>query len=333
MVEAFIGGLPDVPALAQPDRERRIRCLLYPGSDPSALEAFGERVELIEGDLRNGESVSAFCRNAEGATLFHFAAVVHPTRGVREFYEVNVDGTRNLLRAAEDFGVSRVVVVSSNSPFGANPSRDHLFDELSPYKPYMNYGLSKMMKEQLVYEYQERGKLETVIVRAPWFYGPNQPPRQTLFFKMIKSGRVPIVGDGQNRRSMAYIDNVCQGVLLAMFSPVANGQTYWIADRRPYTMVEIISTIQSALEEFGIPVARKHVRLPNWLGGAAEQVDRILQGLGLYHQKIHVLSEMNKTIACSIDRACKDLSFEPTVGLREGMRRSVQWIIECGIPL
>ena len=52
-------------------------------------------------------------------------------------------------------------------------------------------------------------------MRAPWFYGPHQPARQTLFFKMIQAGRLPILGDGSQRRSMAYVDNLCQGLLLA----------------------------------------------------------------------------------------------------------------------
>ncbi len=76
-------------------------------------------------------------------------------------------------------------------------------------------------------------EIETVLVRPPWFYGPNQPPRQTLFFRMIRAGKAPIVGSGRNLRSMSYIDNLCQGLLLAAMTPRANGQTYWIADRRP----------------------------------------------------------------------------------------------------
>ena len=58
------------------------------------------------------------------------------------------------------------------------------------------------------------GAFETVVIRPPWFYGPGQPPRQALFFTMIKDGKAPLVGRGDNRRSMAYIDNICQGLLL-----------------------------------------------------------------------------------------------------------------------
>ncbi|MBI3941267.1 MAG: NAD(P)-dependent oxidoreductase, partial [Acidobacteria bacterium] len=226
------------------------------------------------------------------------------------------------------------VIVSSNSPAGTNPHRDHLFDENSPYHPYMGYGLSKMRMEQMVHEFQENGRLETVVVRPPWFYGPDQPPRQTLFFKMIKNGALPIVGDGENRRSMAYVDNLCQGLLLAESIAAANGQTYWIADRRPYTMNEIVDTVERLMEtEFGVAVTHKRMRLPNGVGQLATVCDRLLQGVGLYNQKVHVLSEMNKTIACSISKAEKELGYRPAVELEEGMRRSLAWVFEKGYQI
>src|SRR3990172_3264537 len=96
---------------------------------------------------------------------------------------------------------------------------------------------------------QRAEKIETVLVRAPWFYGPNQPPRQTLFFKMIRDGKAPIVGNGENFRSMAYVDNLCQGLILAAITERANGQIYWIADRKPYSMNEITDTIERLLEK------------------------------------------------------------------------------------
>src|SRR5262249_30654053 len=150
---------------------------------------------------------------------------------VSDFYAVNLEGTKNLLQAAGAAGMKRAVVVSSNSPIGCNPSRGHLFDENSPYHPYMNYGRSKMLMEQAVKEIQQSGKIETVIVPPPCFYGPFQPPRQGLFFRMIRDGKAPIVGDGGNLRSMAYIDNLCQGLLLAGAMPQAAGGIYWIADK------------------------------------------------------------------------------------------------------
>ena len=329
LVEALVRGLPDHEALREPRRDLRIRCLILPGQDAAPLRKISDRLEVVTGDLRNPADCARFCAGARGAVLVHTAGMIHP-RKVAEFYEVNVTGTTNLLEAAIAAGVQRAVVVSSNSPCGCNPHPDHLFDEHSPYHPYMNYGRSKMRMDLAIKERQ--GKIETVIIRPPWFYGPNQPPRQTLFFQMIRDGKGPIVGNGENLRSMSYIENLCQGLLLAARVPEAKGRTYWIADRRPYSMNEIIDTVERLLEtEFGQKCAHKRLRLPGFASEIALLADATLQALGVYHQKIHVLSEMNKTIACSVALAEKELGYRPAVALEEGMRRSLAWCAKQGI--
>ena len=330
LVHVLAHGLPDHPLTATPDSSSRIRALVLPGDDSASLRAVSDRVSIIEGDLRNPEHCRRLFEGARAATVFHIAGIIHPRR-VREFYEINVQGTRNLLQAAIAAGTRRAVVMSSNSPIGVNPRRDHVFDESSPYHPYMNYGRSKMLMELTVTELRDHSGMETVMVRSPWFYGPWQPPRQTLFFTMIRDGRMPIVGDGENRRSMGYLDNLCQGMILAALSSQADRQVYWIADERPYTMNEIVNTVERLLEkEFGRTVAHKRLRLPGIVGNVAQVADAAIQSLGLYQQKVHVLSEMNKTIACDVSRAKRDLDFRPSVALEEGMRRSIRWCIEQG---
>jgi nucleoside-diphosphate-sugar epimerase len=333
LVQALVRGVADHDALRAPRGDLRIRCLILPGQDGAPLKRISDRVEVVTGDVRTPTDCARLCDGFSVAILFHTAGIIHP-ENVAEFYQINVAGTKNLLDAAIAANVRRAVVVSSNSPCGCNPHPDHLFDEESPYHPYMNYGRSKMQMELLVKERQQAGRIETVIVRPPWFYGPNQPPRQTLFFQMVRDGKAPIVGSGQNLRSMGYIDNLCQGLILAALAERANGQVYWIADERPYSMNEIIDTIERLLEtEFGQRCAHKRMRLPGIASEIALAADATLQAFGIYHQKIHVLSEMNKTIACSVARAEKELGYRPTVALEEGMRRSMAWCVAQGIKI
>src|SRR5262249_31651745 len=137
------------------------------------------------------------------------------------------------------------------------------------------------------------------------------------------------VGSGENRRSMAYVDNLCQGLILAAATEAADGRTYWIADERPYTMNEIVDTVERLLEtEFGQTCAHKRKRPPRLGSDTAWLIDKVLQGVGVYQQKIHVLSEMNKTIACSVEKAKAELGYRPVVALEEGMRRSLKWVWE-----
>jgi nucleoside-diphosphate-sugar epimerase len=331
LIETLIQGLPDVPALAAGSPQRPIRALALRGQDTGDLRALGGQLEILEGDLSRAETLAPLFEGAEGATVFHCAGVIHPTHGVRQFYEVNETGTRHMLEAAERAGVRRFIHVSSNSPIGCNRSAEELFDESSPYNPYMNYGRSKKLAEDLVNAAGERRRIETVIIRPPWFYGVRQPARQSLFFTMIKNGGAPIVGGGNSLRSMAYVDNICQGLMLCERVPEARGNTYWIADRRPYTMNEIVDTVERLLEsEFDFEVAHKRLRLPGLASDVALLADRMLQGMGLYHQKIHVLSEMNKHIACTIAKAERELGYDPKIELEEGMRRSIAWVLEHG---
>ena len=133
---------------------------------------------------------------------------------------------------------------------------------------------------------------------------------------------------------MVYIDNLCQAILLSLSKPQANGQIYWVADKQPYTMNEIIDTVERLMEsEFDLPVAHRRLRLPSLACEFAGLADGVIQMMGLYQQKVHVLSEMNKTIACSIEKAQKELGYQPTVALEEGMRRSLAWCINQGIVI
>jgi nucleoside-diphosphate-sugar epimerase len=316
--------------MGEPPAFRNIRCLVHRDGDAERL-AGRDNVTVFRGDIADPLSLTPFFADSEGAVVFHCAGIIHPGWRTAPFHAVNAIGTQNLLEAANRAQVRRFVHVSSNSPIGCNPSREHLFDEAAPYDPYMGYGHSKMLAEQAVTAVVSRGELDAVILRPPWFYGPNQPSRQTLFFRMVRDGAFPLLGDGGQRRSMAYVDNICQGLCRAATSDAARGQTYWIADERPYEVREIIATVGEVLRtDFGISVAKTTRRLPAFVGDVAYAVDYGLQSVGLYAQKIHVFSEMNKNIACSIDKARRELGYEPAIALREGMRRSIAWVLEHG---
>jgi nucleoside-diphosphate-sugar epimerase len=311
----------------------RVRILVRPAEKVDDLLAL--QVEKVQGDLRDPVAVRSFTTDAAGATLIHLAGVIHPTRGTREFTEVNVEGTKTVITEAGKAGVRRAIVMSSNSPIGVSRNPFELFDEESPYAPYMCYGRSKQaMEEWLCTGASNKNLPQITIVRAPWFYGPEQPARQTRFFSLVKAGRFPIVGDGHNRRSMGYVDSLAYGILLTAQAPRAAGKIYWLADERPYPMKEIVDTVREVLRnDFGMTVKPKTIQVPGIISDLARLGDRMLQGVGLYNQELHVLSEMNLTIACTIDRAKQELGYKPLVDLREGMRRSIQWCLDKGIEI
>lgn len=313
----------------------KIRLLVRDQTEADAIRSFvGERpgVSVVVGDVSLADTASRLLEGiGPDSDVLHTAGIIHPSK-VRQFTEVNANGSRHVAEAALEAGVRRLVHVSSNSPFGTNAHRDDTFRGNEPYHPYLGYGTSKMQAELAVLGASSRG-LDATIVRPPWFYGPFQPPRQTTFFRMVRAGRFPVIGAGDQRRSMVYVDNLVDGVLAAELTPGAKGRGYWIADERAYTVREIVETVGRALVDEGLSVTPPRTRLPEIAARVAETADRVLQSVGLYQQQLHVLGEMGHTIACDIADARGELDYQPSVELYEGMRRSIRWCLEQGLEL
>ncbi len=308
---------------------RAVRALVPVADDAPLLEVISPSVTTVVGDVRDPAALDRLFEGGGGTTVFHAAAVIHPAT-VRDFFDVNVGGTELVLDAARRAGVARLVHVSSNSPFGANARPTDRFTEDSPVDPYMGYGASKWEAEQIVARSQERGDVDTVVIRAPWFYGPYQPARQSQWFRAVRKGRFPLVGDGTQQRSMVYTDHLVQGLLRAEATPEASGRAYWIADAEPYELRTILSTVRDALAAEGFPVSGVSPRLPRLAGVVAERLDGFLQDRGRYVQALHVLGELKDTIACDIGRARAELGYDPRTTLLDGMRASIRSAVEHG---
>ena len=331
LVAAFLSGDHEY------QRAGRLRLLVRDPGDAVALRAASDRVEVFVGDIGRADTARDLFRglhhtDAVGSVdVIHTAGIIHPNK-MADFDAVNHQGTEHILRAAENAGVRRMVHVSSNSPFGTNADVADTFGHDEPFHPYFGYGRSKMDAELRVQDAVDRG-LNVVMVRPPWFYGPHQPARQTTFFTLVRTGRFPVLGGGHQRRSMVFIDNLIEGIVRAELTPTAPGLAWWIADKRAYTVSEIVETVGRALTAEGYDVKPNRLKLPNVVGDIAERIDGVFQRVDKYNQQFHVLGEMNKTIAVDIRAAQRDLGYSPDVSLYDGMRRSIQWCREQDIEL
>jgi nucleoside-diphosphate-sugar epimerase len=311
LTEAMLSGFAMGPVVQE---KEPVRVAAAPGSSTAELRALG--ADVVEADLRH-RLPPELCAGID--TVFHCAGVVHPGR-IEALYALNVEGTRRLLEAAIAAKVRRFVFVSSNSPAGLNIDGAKLMTEDDPPRPYLGYGLSKLQAEWLVLDAHRAGRIEAVVLRPCWFYGPNQPERQTRFFRMIKGGHPIVFGKGDNLRSMSYVDNTVQGMLLARSVERAAGEIYWITDRRPYSFIEILQTVGKLLD-----VRIRPRYLPKISCDVARFCDSIIQMTGMYSQDMHVAGELAASIAVSIDKAKEQLGYAPEIELEEGMRRSIEW--------
>ncbi len=314
-------GTPFVEMLCKNDYD--VRCLVLGGFDTSNLEKLG--VEVARGDVTRPETLEGVTGDID--TVFHAVGIIHPKFfKTNDWLDVNFLGTRNVLVDAIGSGVRRFVYISSNSVGGTNYTKELLMNEYTLPRPYMGYGKSKTKSERMINEVFTLGDIETVILRPCWFYGPGQPRRQTKLMQMIQNGKVPLFGNGQNLRSMTYISSLCEALMLAGKKDQAKGETYWIADERPYTTLEIYQTIASILG-----VELKVIQFPNIVSQIATMADWTLQKLHMYQQEIHVVGELDKNIACSIEKAKKDLGYQPKIALEEGMKKSIEWAKDQGL--
>jgi len=281
----------------------RVRVLdNFSTGDPANLAAVRERVEIIEGDLRDMDAVR---RAVAGVTyICHQAALRSVPRSVDDPLStdaVNTHGTLQLLVAAREAQVRRVVYASSSSVYGDAPVLPKVEDQTpAPISPY---AVAKLAAELYCRMYTRLYGLETVSLRYFNVFGPKQSPESKyaavvpLFMRAALNDEPVIVhGDGEQSRDFTYIDNVVQANLLACTTPGVGGEVFNIACNSRHSVLEIALTVQKLL-------GRK---------------------LTIEHTTARA-GDVRHTQA-SIDKATRLLNYHPTVGFEDGMRRTFEYL-------
>ena len=223
------------------------------------LAELGGEIEVVEGELRSYERVHAATRGIE--VVFHQGALPSVPRSVQDPLTtgaVNVEGTLNVLLAARDEGVRRVVFASSSSVYGNSGELPRV--ETANPDPISPYGVSKLAAERYCVSFSRVYALETVALRYFNVFGPNQDPTSQYsaviprFVTAIARGNpIPIYGDGNQRRDFTYVDNVVDANLVAAEAEGANGLVLNVATGRSTTVNELADVIGQLLDR---PVGR-----------------------------------------------------------------------------
>jgi len=217
------------------------------------ITPFLEDVELIEGDLCHLDTVR---QATEGADyILHQGALPSVQRSVEnplDTDESNVRGTLNLLVAARDAGVRRVVYASSSAAYGDTPILPKT-EEMKP-APLSPYAVSKLAGEHYCQVFYQVYGLETVALRYFNVFGPRQDPTSQYaavipkFVTAMLRGEQPVIyGDGEQSRDFSYVTNVVQANLLASTASGVGGQIFNIACSQRYNLLELVATINRIL--------------------------------------------------------------------------------------
>lgn len=292
-----------------------VRCLARPTSDVAALRSLG--AEIVHGDVTDAASLKGAAEGCQAAV--HCAALLGDWgRAEVDLERVNVLGTRLVARACRDAGVRRLVHVSTPGVVGIRGLAEATeTDEPRPTGPYER---TKWAAEQVVQGVARGSEMEVVVVRPDFVYGPGDRRRLELF-ERVRCGRFRLLGDGSARVRPTYVDDVIEGLLLALTLPAAAGEVFNIAGPRLVTFRGFVEAVARAV---GGPPPKT---VPTWMACAAAAVLRpaawLLRRPPLVTAgRIRFVTVDHGT---AIEKARRLLGYEPRVDLDEGLARTVAW--------
>jgi UDP-glucose 4-epimerase len=265
------------------------------------LEPFKKNIELIEADLRDAEAVR---KSVKGRTfVLHQGALPSVTRSVEDplsANEVNITGTLNILLAARDAEVKRVVAASSSSVYGDSEVMPKV--ETMPVLPMSPYAVTKLATEKYLAAFHKAYGLETVALRYFNIFGPRQDPTSQYsaviprFITALQRNEAPTVyGDGGQSRDFAYVENAVEANLLACKANNVAGEFYNVACGERFSLLELLDLL--------CHIMGKKIK-PNHEPARAGDVRHSLADISKIKQAMH---------------------YETRVDLREGLEKTVEF--------
>lgn len=280
------------------------------------LEQLG--AEICIGSVTDRELMFELTQGVD--VVHHLAAAFRKIDLPEEMYwDVNVNGTRHLLEAAEAYGVEKFVYCSTCGVHGNVDSPPAA--ETAPIAPEDYYQYTKYEGEKVAQEFIKKG-MDVTILRPAAIYGPGDPERWVMLFRQTKPGTFPMFGDGNVTYHPLYIDNLVDAFEMAVESPQSKGQTYLIADKEYYTLNDLVKIVG---EVQGKDV--RIVHLPFWplraTAAAVEDVSRAADITPPIFRRRVDWFRQNR--AFDVTKAERELGYDSKVDLRAGLRRTYEW--------
>ena len=266
------------------------------------VEELSGDIEFLEGSVANLEFINRALQDAE--VVFHEAAIPSVPRSVEspeQSHIASVDGTFNLLQAARQQRVRRVVYAASSSAYGDQPTLPKV-EDMAP-DPLSPYAVAKLVGEYYCQVFTRVYGLETVSLRYFNVFGPRQHPGSpysgvvSRFISALSSGEQPVIfGDGEQSRDFTYIDNVVGANLKAATTSKGIGKVINVAIGDRITLNQLLAELKDLMGKLQVQADYRESRI----------------------------GDVRHSLA-DITRARELLDYIPTVGLREGLRRTIEW--------
>jgi nucleoside-diphosphate-sugar epimerase len=304
-------------------RGHQVRSLdINPGLFDEELRRAG--ATLLTGSVTEAADVEAAMRGCD--LVYHLASpfgdILQPNRA---YWDIEVNGTRNVLEAAERLGVRRVIHCSTQGVHGiiTNPPGN----EESPIAPRDYYCYSKVEGERVCQQFIAKG-MDIVIVRPTSVYGPGDIRGWLQLFRMVSKGWFLMIGSGSTLNHPVYVENLVDLFELSGTSPTAKGRVYLAGDEEAVTLTQLVKNVGSAT---GAQV--RVLRFP-WYGGAwcaAAVIEVVCKAVGVKPPVFRRRLSWYKTNrSFRIERAKQELGYNPRVALPEGLAHTARWYRQAG---
>lgn len=284
--------------------------------DPLDPSEYPDNVSYVNADIRKIDQLQAAFK---GADLVVHAAAALPLWSAKDIMETDVDGTRNVLQAAMDNGVKRVVQISSTAVYGV-PIK-HPIVETDPLVGVGPYGIAKIEGEKICEEYRKKG-LCVPIIRPKTFIGTARLGVFQILYDWVESGKkIPIIGNGTNRYQLLEVEDLVDAIYLALTGPDDKvNDTFNVGARIFHTVNEDVGDM-CAYAGTGARVMKTQA----WLVKALLSIAWALRISPLYKW---VYGTADKDSFVSIDKIQEILGWEPKYSNAQALIRSYQWYLD-----
>lgn len=304
-----------------------VRCLVRKTSNVDELKELN--INFAYGDIQEKKSLEEAVEGKE--IIYHLIGIgslsANSEEEFKQFYEINVLGIKNLLDAllSKNPNIKKVIYLSSTAAVGL---QNGIINEETPCIPVTPYQKSKYESEKLILDYYEKHGLPITIIRPCMVYGPGSLHSEILrMCKFIERGVFPLFNNGNNSVPLVYVTDLVQGITLAA-EKTKGGKIYFMTNDKISTMNQIIDVISQTM---GVRVFR--IKIPKRF---AKFCAYILENIALMFKFKPIITRerinsMTTNRGFSIEKAKKELGYNPNVPMEEGIKETVRWYKEKGL--
>jgi len=299
-----------------------IKALVRPTSKVERLKELG--IELCVGDMTSSsDKLRPYLEDIEW--VFHIAAHVSDWASREEMVKNNVDALSNLVHAANRDTLKRFVFIGSMAVLGMGV-QDNL-DESAPWiHSGDNYNYTKILAEQLAVKLARDENYPITVLRPPYIYGPRDRQFFPRVVSSLENGMFKYIGDGNQPFTLVYVENLVDALILAAKQEKEpTGEIYMITDGESVTRRELVEIL---CEEMDFKKPTRQV--PVWLAYA---VCPLFEGISKLTKKTPLINKfrikfMHTHLTFNIEKARRDLGYNPQVSTKDALRKSAQWFNE-----